>query len=663
MKSIGNGLISIFFRGILFLGLIAGCGGGGGGGGSAIVKSDLPILTTIEVTPTNPAIAVGTTQRLTATGIYSDGTKSDVTVAVTWSIPSPNIATVSNLTDSNGIVTAVAPGSIVITATSGSISGTTTLTVTGATLVTIQLSPAAASVARGTNQQFTAVGIFSDNSKQDLTLNVSWSSSNQAIATIGNLPAAMGLAATGGVGTTTIAATLGAVSGSTTLTVTNATLVSIEVTPTAPSAPMGTTVQFTATGTYSDNSTQDLTGTATWSSSTPGVAAINNAGLATAIGAGTATITASLGSVTGSTTLDVTAATLVSLEVAPTNPDMPKGTTLQLTATGIYSDNTTVDLTSQTSWSSSTIATAIVSNTAGSNGLTTAVDVGTTTVTAAIGIVSGSTLITVTSAVLVTIDVTPTQPSIAQGTKQQFAATAIYSDNSTEDLTTAVTWTSSDETIANINNASGFQGQATAVAPGTTTITAAWGNVSGSTTFTVTNATLLSLEITPTTPTIPKGMTQQFTATGIYSDDTTQDLTAQATWSSSNPAVAAVSNAVDSKGLATSLVPGTTTIRATMSGMAGSTTLTVTPDTLVSIAVTPVSASIPLGIARQYTATGTYTDGSTRDITKFVTWTSSTRSVATISNSGGTKGIATPVSVGLTTITATAKGIVSNSTP
>ena len=445
---------------------------------------------------------------------------------------------------------------------------------------------------------------------------------------------------------------------------TDAILVSIDVTPTAPSAPMGTTVQFAATGTYSDNNTLDLTETATWSSSTPGVAILSNApgtnGLATAAGVGAATITATSGSVSGNTTLNVTAATLISIEVAPTNPSLPKGTTLQLTATGIYSDNTTVDLSSQVSWNSSNSATAEVSNTIGSNGLATAIEVGTSTITAAIGGISGTTLITITSAVLVAIEVTPTQPSIAQGTRQQFAATAIYSDNSTEDLTASVTWTSANASSVVISNSTGTQGLATAVAPGTATIRAALGSVTGSTTLTVTAAILVSLEVSPSTPTIPNGTTQQFTATGIFTDDTTQDLKAQATWSSSEPAVAAISNAVGSKGLTTALAPGLTTISATTLGMTGNTTLTVTPATLDSIAITPLDVSTPLGIVQQYTAIGTYTDASTRDITKFVTWVSSDRGVATISNSGGTKGVATPVSVGATTITATSGSITSN---
>ena len=64
--------------------------------------------------------------------------------------------------------------------------------------------------------------------------------------------------------------------------------------------------------------------------------------------------------------------------------------------------------------------------------------------------VSGSTTVTVTAAVLVSIQVTPSSPSVAKGTTQGFVATGVYSDGSTQDLTNAVTWNSSDAAAATI---------------------------------------------------------------------------------------------------------------------------------------------------------------------------------------------------------------------
>jgi uncharacterized protein YjdB len=112
---------------------------------------------------------------------------------------------------------------------------------------------------------------------------------------------ATGLAA----GSATIQATLGSISGTTTLTVQPA-LVSITVAPLNPSVAVGHTVQFTATGTYSDNTTQDVTSSVTWTTTKPGVATIDNSGLAIGISKGKTNVRAKLGGATASTQLTVT---------------------------------------------------------------------------------------------------------------------------------------------------------------------------------------------------------------------------------------------------------------------------------------------------------------------------------------------------------------------
>src|SRR5262245_11827339 len=88
------------------------------------------------------------------------------------------------------------------------------------------------------------------------------------------------------------------------------TLTSIAVTPANPTVTVGGTQQFTATGTYSDSSTQSLTSQVAWVSSNTGVASVNAGGFATAVATGTTTISATLNSVSGSTGLTVAAGPL-----------------------------------------------------------------------------------------------------------------------------------------------------------------------------------------------------------------------------------------------------------------------------------------------------------------------------------------------------------------
>jgi YVTN family beta-propeller protein len=87
------------------------------------------------------------------------------------------------------------------------------------------------------------------------------------------------------------------------------------------------------------------------------------------------------------------------------------------------------------------------------------------------------------------------------------------------------------------------------------------------------DVSLTSIAITPANPSIAIGATQQFTATGNYSDGSTKDLTASAMWLSSTIAVATINS---TSGLATAIAEGTSTITASSTARTGSTTLTVT---------------------------------------------------------------------------------------
>jgi len=643
-----------------FLGSLAGCGGGGGGA-TTPPPDNVPTLQSLEITPSLTKAAAGTTAQFTATGIYSDNSREDLTAQATWESSDPGVAMVSNAAGSKGVATTTGVGSATVSATSGDVSGDTILTVTDATLVSIEVSPAAPTIASGLTQQFTATGLYSDNSTQELTTQVTWASSNAAVATVSDAAGSNGLATAAEAGSTTVSATSDGVTGDTVLTVIDATLVSIEVSPTDPSIAHGTTQEFTATGIYTDDSTHDLTAEVTWASSNEAVATVSNdagsKGLATAAGAGSTTVSATSGGVTGDTTLTVTDATLVSIEVTPTDASIVNGLTQQFTATGVYTDASTQNLTTEVTWASSNEAVATVSNAADSNGLATAAGVGSTTVSATSGEVAGDTMLTVTDATLVSIEVTPADASTADGTTQEFTATGVYTDASTQDLTMEVTWFSSDEAVATVSNADDSKGLATAVGAGSTTVSAISGEVTGDTTLTVTDATLVSIEVTPADASIADGTTQEFTATGLYTDASTQDLTTEVTWFSSDEAVATVSNADDSKGLATAVGLGSATVSATSGDVSGDTTLTVTDATLVSIAVTPADASIADGTTQQFTATGLYTDASTQDLTTEVTWDSSDDEIATVSNADDSKGFATAVALGTATVSATSGGV------
>ena len=175
-----------------------------------------------------------------------------------------------------------------------------TLTGTGnaSGLTSIVVTPANPSIQFGTAIQFVATGKFSGGGSQDLTASVAWSSSAPTVATISNAPGTQGIATSVARGSSTITATLNSISGLTTMTVAPPPLVSIAVNPSNGTVPVGRGIQFHATGTYADNSTKDLTSSATWTSSVVTVAAIGaNTGMASASGTGQTTIQAAYNSI------------------------------------------------------------------------------------------------------------------------------------------------------------------------------------------------------------------------------------------------------------------------------------------------------------------------------------------------------------------------------
>jgi hypothetical protein len=263
---------------------------------------------------------------------------------------------------------------------------------------------------------------------------------------------------------------------------------------------------------------------------------------------------------------------------------------------------------------------------------------------------------------LTSITITATYSTIAQGTSVKLTATGNYSGLFTRDISDQVTWTSNAATVANFVNTTSSPSRVTGLTPGSAVLTASMGGVSASFNLTVSSATATGVTIAPVVPSVAQGLNQEFTATGTFSDSTTQDITFDATWSSSDTSVATLAYSdSDGKETATTLAVGTTTITATFEGFSDSTVLTVTAPVLQSIAIsTPNNITSVLSLSTvTFTATGTYSNNTTKDITSQVTWNSSNTSVAPAPNSAG---VTQTVTQGTTNIAASLGNISSTST-
>jgi len=264
-----------------------------------------PTLSSIAVTPASPSLVagLGIEQQFTATGSYSDGSKTDISSVVTWTSSLTTIATISN----NGFATGLATGDTIITASyAGITSPPVTLKVI--TLTSIAVTPApTADVVSGTTQQLKATGTYSDGSTKDITAEVTWTTSNYVVTV-----ASGGMANFRTAGKADITASaLGVTSPAVSITVINK-LSSIALVPTDPPAlTVGSPKFFSATAMYSDGSTLDISHSATWASSDVAVAAPMPAspGGFTGVAPGTTKITASFEGITSQeVTLTVVAA-------------------------------------------------------------------------------------------------------------------------------------------------------------------------------------------------------------------------------------------------------------------------------------------------------------------------------------------------------------------
>ncbi|MBE7449601.1 MAG: Ig-like domain-containing protein [Kofleriaceae bacterium] len=504
----------------------------------------------------------------------------------------------------------------------------------------LRIGPAPVTLGIGDEVTVTAYLVV-DEASQRLGEGVTWEIGDGGVASV--TPRADGAATVRGLatGATVVTARARGLSATAEITVGMPVVTAIAITPEAPTVAAGLTVALTATGTFSDGGSADITSLVAWASASPLVAAVDGGGVVMGLAPGTSEITASRDGASAMVTVTVGPRLLQAIAVTPADPVVGIGMTQQMTATGSYSIGPTMDLTAQVTWTTGSATVATVSG----GGLVVGVAEGATPVVATLGAVAGQTTVTVPPASLVALAVTPATASIARGHTVAFTATGTFSDSSVVDLTEQVAWSSSASGVATVSTAAGTRGVATGVGDGTATITASSGVVMATATLEVTPAVLEAITVTPGTPTLPRGRVQTFSATGLMSDGAMPDLTATATWASSDEDAVTISGG----GVATATEVGTSTISATFDGVSGETLVTVGPAIVDTITVTPADPTRAVGTDVVFTATGTFSDASVGDVTAQATWASSDAGVATVSASG----VAAALAEGQTTVSAT----------
>lgn len=609
---------------------------------SANISVPPAVLTTVSVAPANKKLALHAMQAFTATGIFDDKSKAALVGAdvVQWDSSNPGVASIT----SAGAATAQTPGNTLITAThlATGIQGSVTLTVNPPTLTSLALTPRPVALPIGTSQPLLATGVYSDASKQDLTAQVSFSSSAPAIASVDATGLVRGLT----VGTALISGTFGGKTGTASVTVKPVTLTSI-VAQGNPMVPNGTRWMSSAIGYYNDGSTRSITNDVTWTSSAPTVVSVSNVlggaspkGQIQGLKLGTAIITATdpVTKVKGSFNVTVTAAELTSMVVSPSAATQQIGLPAKFTAEGTFSDGTHRDVTDEAVWSirlqqnGSVSNPGSVSNDGASSGEAVGFVPGSFAVSAQIrsrGLVSASAKLDVTDSPLLSSTASPMFAYVGLGTQQEFHVTAEFANRSTLDYTRFMTWSVADEAVGTISNAAGSEGVFTAGVNGATTITAQFPRAVNAIIFNVVvvDKVITSLTLTPDTQSIAKGLRGRAYVTATYSNGTQtdshtdRDLAWSLNWSMANPAILRLANARAAWGASSwedlwSLQQGQTTVTALdpLTGLSASADVTVTDAIVAGYQMQPYGEVLQIGETWSLDGFAVMTDATQRPV-------------------------------------------------
>ncbi|XEV15033.1 Ig-like domain-containing protein (plasmid) [Vibrio alginolyticus] len=618
------------------------------------------------LTPSHQELPLGTVGKLTATGLYTDGSTADLTEKVTWHEEPSGIVTIDDLTISPRRpfvkVHADHRGTTEVTAelSDGTESeNAAVIEVKHKELVAVQLTakkPRAAELrlAVGDTLPLIATAIYSDASTKDVTDAhsltgeplVEWNSGDSTIADFTapiERPNRIEAIAEGS--TIATATYKGITSNELDVIVSPAKVKALTVTP-IPNPlkiPKGARGFLDITAEYTDGTTTEHVSPFTVFTDNDTSIATVALGVVHGISKGKTTVTATYTDEHGNAKsvkdipITVTDAELkrVRINTKPNSADeqyleIPAGAEQSLDADLVYTDGDAMSLTNPSSsmygegaWSPDDATVATVTN---EGVVTTARDASgkTTKITVGYDGKSDDIDISVTDGVIKSIDVTPKDKTIAVGSTQQYTATASYTDDTPDkDITKLSTtqWSTASSAVATISTT----GIATGMAEGTTMVTARDSNseVTGSTSLTVKEKILDWLEIKPSEVEMEVGDTKQLEVYAHYDDTTTSENLADSgkvSWSDHGESIATVSGS----GLVTGISPGDTSTTASLIDETQTASASITvkePPKLIGITVTPAKITCPVGkhdmSGSTFYVKGKYDNGDEEPLTTF----------------------------------------------
>jgi hypothetical protein len=546
-------------------------------------------LISIIVYSDKSSLLISEVANLIALGRYSNGLVTNISDSVVWSSADELKATISGST-----AAAVGAGAVDITASLDNISNSLTLIPFSANVTSIELNYTSLVLPSDGKANIIVSALYDNGISVDVTNLSSFAVDDIAVANLdGNEVSAVAN------GATNLTVSYAGVDKNLSISITTATIISIQVTPIVASKSINETQQFLTTATLDDNTNIDITNAVTWSSSDNNILEIDATGIASLKGAGSVSVTATYGAISNSVNFTVLDKTLSSLSVNLSASDIGLGISATANVIATYSDSSTEDVTSSVNFSTSDTSVAIISNNVNSKGEITSIAIGSSDITATLNSISSSATINVTAASLVSIEVTTNNTLLAAGINSYFSAVGTYDDASVVDITGSVTWSISNGTYGSISNSPANRGFFTnSFALGTTetmVTTATLSGVTGTQSIIMAPGTITSISINPSSATMNTSENLDFKAYANYSDGAAVEITALVNWVSSDSAIVNASNSLVDAGRASSLIEGSVNLQASYNGMSSS-----LAPILVDNNLTPQAADEGDGLLAQY---------------------------------------------------------------
>jgi hypothetical protein len=489
---------------------------------------------------TSPSGTIGVDGTIQFSATVTDANGNTIVVTPTWTVVDGG-GTIT----SGGLFTAGDSAGVflnTVVATTGTVSSSSTVTVTAGALATLTVTPDTVTLAVGATQHFTAVGKDTHGNVVAIPDRV-WSvCGGGTIDTSGTFTAGV----TPGSFPAAVHVMSGSLIANASVVITTGPLATITITPSPVTLAIGATQQFTAVGKDSHNNVVPIT--PVWSVVASGGTIDPGTGIFTAgtvAGTFAGTVKATSGSISSTAAVTVSPGVLETIVVTPLTQSLAIGATQQFTAVGYDADDNVVPI--SPTW------TTLSGGTISSTGLFTAgtvsgpfVNAVRATVGSGCGGINGRASVTILPGALTTIAVSPTTVSLAEGATQQFTATGADSHGNAVIITPV--WGIVGPGGGTINASTGLYTAGSVAGTYTNSVLATVGSLASLASVTVTApvGALASIVITPANPSKVGSGTIQFTATGYDASMNVVAIPGTLSWSLNT---AATVGTIDSEGL------------------------------------------------------------------------------------------------------------------